>query len=250
MRLCQIDNGGLTNKSADDTAVFNAALSDGILNGFEITYSGGVIYISPGRVLCGGRVVAVDAIEEVLAALVPNGELIVSIDLDGNPPASFVTRAPQPLIQEDTRVSGTKYELQLATYTTNGTYITDLEKTVSNSTTNSSTLGAAENLPVFTGQNGELVAIDTKAARANLGLQLSGYILNKTSATDSLNVLKANWSTLEEGAGLMYVRGNIYGPSDGFFYFKSNDRNGAAFRIGYSLTEPAYYTLLNGAWNK
>lgn len=264
MRIVQIDNHENSVLSADDAAAHAGALQDGILHGFEVTYSGGNIYVSPGRIMCGGRVVAVDNIEMVPASIVANGELIVHIDLAGDEEhaVSFLTRAPRALIQSDTLLSGSIYEVQLATYKASGNYITELTATLKKARvtehahgniTNAGRIGADPDLFVMTAADGKLIAqSDAGAARTAMGLSaFRSYFIAKNTNNTSIAFIKSNWENFPNNSMIMvYVSGNSLGSSDGFIVQKTNNKYGAVIGIGYSMSEPVYWTLNNGVWNK
>ena len=264
MRIVQIDNHENSVLSADDAAAHAGALQDGILHGFEVTYSGGNIYVSPGRIMCGGRVVAVDNIEMVPASIVANGELIVHIDLAGDEEhaVSFITRTPKALIQSNTLLSGSIYEVRVATYKSSGNYITELNPTLKKvrvtphthgNITNDGTIGTDSNLFVMTGADGKLIAqSDTGEARAAIGLSaFRSYLITKNTNNTSIAFIKSNWGNFPSGSMIMvYVNGASFGSSDGFIVQKTNDKYGAVIGIGYSMSEPVYWTLNNGVWNK
>lgn len=264
MRIVQIDNRENSVLSADDAAVHAGALQDGILHGFEITYSGGNIYVSPGRILCGGRVVAVDNIETIQAAIVNRGELIVHIDLAGDEEHSvfFLTRAPKALVQSDTLLSGSIYEVQLATYKTAGNYITELNQTLKKrrvtehthgNITDKGGIGTEENLFVMTSSEGKLIAqTDPLVARTAIGLSaFRSYLITKNSNNNSIDFIKSNWGNFPNSSMIIvYVNGTSFGSSDGFMIQKTNDKYGAVLGIGYSMKEPNYWTIDNGIWNK
>ena len=132
INILQFD--GSTVSSADDAAIYRTALSDGIINGCNVSHSGANINISAGRVLMCGRTAKFEA-EQIQASLIASGELIIKIDMEGSTPAEWITRQPQDLTQQDINNGGTIYEIQIATYTADESGIKSITRTVPDAST-------------------------------------------------------------------------------------------------------------------
>lgn len=125
---------GSTVSSSDDAILYKTVLSDGILNGCNVSHAGTNINVSAGRILMCGRTAKFDD-EQIQANLIPSGELIIKIDMEGGTPAQWATRAPQELIQQDINNGGTIYEIQVATYTADESGIKSITRTISDAST-------------------------------------------------------------------------------------------------------------------
>lgn len=104
----------------------NGALADGVLYGCACTMVNGAISIGAGAIIMAGRWVTFTG-----EALTPTtgSEVIVHINTaEGT--AQLIARAAAALIQEDIYASGDEYEVQLCTYTTNGSTVTAVTRTL------------------------------------------------------------------------------------------------------------------------
>lgn len=121
-------------------ALFAGLLTDGILNGCEITSAGKACYIGPGYIMIAGRLVQVSSTETVnIAATSGYANIVLNVDLSqeatrqsfGQAYFSVVNSdsATDPaLTQNDVNDNGLLYQILIAKYAANSNSIT-LQKT-------------------------------------------------------------------------------------------------------------------------
>lgn len=104
-------------------ALFNGILTDGILQGCEITTSGRTVYIEPGYLIVAGRLIQISALEAVeIFATTGNVQLVLNADMSKAASADifeqcyFTTVAEgTELTKEDINDNGVLYQVTIAT---------------------------------------------------------------------------------------------------------------------------------------
>lgn len=113
---------------SDDGRLYQKIFNDGALYGCELSYSGAVLFLSPGFLMIGGREIELDAAEQIPINEAISGfaQLVISIDLtqtatkDSFNQISMGVRYAAAedgfatLVQDDINGSGSRYEAQLA----------------------------------------------------------------------------------------------------------------------------------------
>lgn len=103
-------------------ALFNGILSDGILQGCEITASGRTVYIEPGYIVAAGRLIQISALEAVeIFATTGNVQLVLNVDMSKASTAetfeqcyfTTVTEGTE-LTKEDINSNGVLYQVAVA----------------------------------------------------------------------------------------------------------------------------------------
>lgn len=109
---------------------FEALISDGILKGCEVTYSGSRVYIAPGYFVLKGRLIKIDSQISFNVSGSGYGQIRLGIDNSATSTTSTNNQASATLVtsttgsfasltQDDVNGDGTKYEVELgvASYT-------------------------------------------------------------------------------------------------------------------------------------
>ena len=113
---------------SDDGRLYQKIFNDGALYGCELSYSGAVLFLTPGFLIIGGREIELDAAEQIPINEAISGfaQLVISIDLtqtatkDSFNQISMSVRYAAAedgfatLVQDDINGSGSRYEAQLA----------------------------------------------------------------------------------------------------------------------------------------
>lgn len=132
--------GGNTS-STQFAGAMKSALTDGVIYGCDCAVSSGNINVSSGLIIASGFMIAVDA--ETIAPTSGN-QIVVKINIaDGS--AAIIAREAATLTQEDVFNGGDEYEVELATYTINGSAVAAVTKTLGRASANSNiTIASSE----------------------------------------------------------------------------------------------------------
>lgn len=120
MFIVQSDNG-VNVLPQYDAKLYRAALTDGVLDGCAVSASGINVIVDTGALIACGRVVIIDSPQVILATSSGSGYIKMTLDIDSaSTPVTISLTSSSTVVREDINNSGTKYELIIGTYTSNG----------------------------------------------------------------------------------------------------------------------------------